>query len=99
MQLLGKLRLEIFVREHQQARAPIAAWQLEAEDASWESADEVLTRYVDAVVENDHLLFSLRRIYKLDVKAEFKQGVLVVERVWTAEAVKPAVRRNVRSKA
>lgn len=98
MLLLGKLRLEIFVRQHGAARVPISAWQLEAEEAAWAGPEEVQARYADALVESNRVLFSIRKLYKLDVKAEFKSGVLLVERVWT-EVSKPTPRKVARSKA
>lgn len=98
MLLLGKLRLEIFVRQHEEARVPLGAWQLEAEESAWSGPEDVQARYADAVVESNRILFSIRKLYKLDVKAEFKNGVLLVQRVWT-EVAKPAVQKTARSKA
>jgi mRNA interferase HigB len=98
MLLLGKLRLEIFVRQHEEARVPLAAWQLEAEESAWTGPEEVQARYAAAVVESNRILFSIKKLYKLDVKAEFKNGVLLVQRVWT-EVTKPAAQKTARSKA
>ena len=103
MLLLGKLRLEIFVDQHEDSRIPLSAWQLEAEEAAWMGPEQVQEHYVDAVVSNDRLQFCFKSIYKLDVKARFKEGVLFVEKVWTtkiskasrsAAIVKSAARRR-----
>lgn len=99
MRLLGKLRLEIFVQQYEDARTPLAAWQLEAEEATWSGPEDVQARYRDAVVELGRALFSVKKIYKLDVRIEFKDGVLVVERVWTTEVSKPTPHKTTRSKA
>ncbi|WP_298926085.1 type II toxin-antitoxin system HigB family toxin [uncultured Ramlibacter sp.] len=99
MLLLGTLRLENFVQQHAAARIPMAAWQLEAEEANWKSADDVLERYADAEAEEGRLRFSIKGIYKLDVKAGFKEGILLVERVWTESVRKPLARKIARSKA
>lgn len=103
MLLLGKIRLEAFVNQHADARVPFTAWQLEAEAAEWACPEEVKARYADAVVQSDRVLFSVKEIYKLDVKAKFKEGVLFVERVWTTKVSRASrsTTRNatVRSKA
>ncbi len=98
MRLLGILRLEIFVQKHERARAPIGVWRLEAQDATWAGPEELQSRYLDAVVEPGRAIFSISKIYKLDVKTEFKAGVLVVERVWTTK-VEPIAQKTARSKA
>lgn len=99
MLLLGTLRLEIFVRQHEAARVPMAAWQLEAEEANWKSADDVLERYTDAEAHESRLRFSIKGIYKLDAKAGFEEGILLVERVWAESVRKPLARKIARSKA
>lgn len=99
MLLLGKMRLEIFVRQNEAARVPMSAWQLEAEEANWKCADDVLERYVDAEAVDNRLRFSIKGIYKLDVKAGFKEGILLVERVWPESVRKPLARKIARSKA
>lgn len=85
MILLGKLRLEIFVTQHVDSRVPFTAWQLEAETSDWTDPEDVKARYADAEVQSDRVLFSFKGIYKLDVKAKFKEGILFVERVWTTK--------------
>ena len=82
MRLFGTSRLENFAREHECSRVPLGAWQLEAEEAQWTSPDDVQARYVDAIVQPDRVVFNLKCLCKIDVKACFKQGILLVERVW-----------------
>lgn len=90
MRLFGTSRLESFVREHEDSRAPLSAWQLEAEEAQWTGPDDVRARYANAIVHPDRVVFDIKSLYKIDVKARFKQGILLVERVWTTTASKQA---------
>jgi|LakMenEpi03Aug12_release.lakeMendotaPanAssembly.Ray.scaffolds.fasta_scaffold1731966_2 mRNA-degrading endonuclease HigB of HigAB toxin-antitoxin module len=82
MQLFGTSRLGNFVQEHEDSRIPISAWQLEVEDARWIGPDEVQARYLDAIVHSDRVIFSIKNLYKIDVKARFKQGILLIENIW-----------------
>ncbi len=92
MILLGTLRLEKFVIQHADSRVPLTAWQLEAEASDWGGPEEVKALYADAEVQSDRVLFSFKDMYKLDVKAKFKEGILFVERVWTTK--KSKINRN-----
>ena len=94
MQLFGTSRLGKFVQEHEGSRIPLNAWQLEVEDAKWTGPDEVQARYLDAIVHPDRVIFSIKNLYKIDVKARFKQGILLIEKIWT-----PMVSKPVRSSA
>lgn len=87
MQLFGKRRIETFVRDNADSRIPLAAWQLEAEEAQWATPEEVQQRYLDALVQPDRVVFNFQNMYKIDVKAKFKQGILMVERVWSTAVV------------
>lgn len=90
MRLFGTSRLENFVREHECSRVPLSAWRLEAEEAHWTSPDDVQARYVDAIVQPDRVVFNLKSLYNIDVKASFKQGILLIERVWVTSKSKHA---------
>jgi mRNA-degrading endonuclease HigB of HigAB toxin-antitoxin module len=90
MQLLGTSRLENFMQEREDSRAPFDAWRLEVEEAQWAGPDDVQARYADAFVQPDRVVFSFKNLYKIDVKARFKHGVLLIEKVWMATTSKPA---------
>lgn len=94
MQLFGTSRLGNFVQEYEDSRIPLSAWQLEVEDAQWTGPDDVQARYLDAIVHPDRVIFSIKNLYKIDVKARFKQGILLIEKIWT-----PMVSKPVRSSA
>lgn len=103
MQIFGKSRLERFAQEHEDSRVPLGAWQLEAEEAQWSCPEEVQARYANAIVQPDRVIFDIKSLYKIHVKAKFNQGVLLIDKVWAIATPKPAgrVSRNVaiRSKA
>lgn len=98
MQLFGVSRLETFVQKHEDSRIPLSAWQLEVEEAQWAGPEEVQARYVDVIVQPDRVVFSVKNLYKIDVKAKFKQGILLIEKIWTPMVTKP-VRSSAKSVA
>lgn len=89
MRLFGTSRLGDFVQDNEDSRIPLGAWQLEVEEAQWTGPDDVQARYVDAIVHPDRVVFSIRNLYKIDVKARFKQGILLIEKIWTPIVSKP----------
>jgi mRNA-degrading endonuclease HigB of HigAB toxin-antitoxin module len=103
MQIFGKSRLESFAQEHEDSRAPLVAWQLEAEEGQWSCPEEVQARYANAVVQPDRIIFDIKSLYKIHVKAKFNQGVLLIDKVWAIATPKPVGRVSrtaaIRSKA
>ena len=103
MQIFGKSRLERFAQEHEDSRVPLGAWQLEAEEAQWSCPEEVQARYANAIVQPDRVIFDIKSLYKIHVKAKFNQGVLLIDKVWAIATPKPAGRASrsvaIRSKA
>lgn len=96
MRLLGTFRLEKFAKVHQASRGSLAAWRLEAEEATWASPDVVRARYLSAVVEPSRIVFNIKDLYKIDVTTRFERGVLLVENVW-AVTLAPSLRRSANS--
>jgi len=88
MLLLGKPRLALFVREHADSRIPLDAWRLDAEEAEWAVPGDVQRRYIDSLVQPDRVIFSIESTYKIDVKTKYKQGILLIERVWSTAVSK-----------
>lgn len=98
MRLFGTSRLQLFMQQHEDSRAPLSAWQLEAEEAQWTDPEDVRIRYANAIVHPDRVVFSIKNRYKIDVKAKFKQGILLIEKVWPSTVAKQ-VRSSVKSAA
>lgn len=96
MRLLGTFRLEKFAKVNQASRESLAAWQLEAEEATWAGPDDVCARYRTAVVEPTRIVFNIKDLYKIDVTTRFDRGVLLVENVWAA-TLAPSLRRSANS--
>ena len=82
MHLYNLIALHSFALEHADSRVPLAAWQLEAEEAEWAGPKQVRERYTNAVVSPNRIVFSLAGVCKLDVKAKFEKGILLIEKVW-----------------
>ena len=96
MRLFGTIKLANFVQVHASSRGPLAAWQLEAEEASWSDPQDVKARYLDAVVEPRRVVFNIKDLYKIDVTTRYERGVLLVENVW-AVTLAPKLRRSANS--
>jgi len=88
MLLLGISKIENFVKEHGDARTSLGAWRQEVEEAQWSSPDDVQARYVSAEVAQDRVVFSIKNMCKISVKAKFKHGILLIESVWPLSVAK-----------
>lgn len=98
MRLYGTSKLAKFAEAHPSSRGPLAAWQLEVEEATWSGPDAVRASYLTAVVEPMRVVFNIKDLYKIDVTTRFERGVLLVENVW-AVTLAPASRRSANNAA
>src|SRR5689334_13170270 len=85
MILVGKGILTEFALRHASARDAIAAWTLEAENASWRSTVDVRARFPSvSLVGKDRLVFNLKgNHFRLDVQINYSAQVVLVRRIGT----------------
>lgn len=85
MKVLGREVLENFARKHSDVRSQIDAWIEEAEDAEWQTPNDVKKRYVSvSFLANNRIIFNLKgNKYRLDVKISFKNQIILVVRIGT----------------
>ena len=58
MKLLGKKLLQDFKQDHPDAQSQIESWELEVEDAQWETPHDLKSRYPKAsLIGNQQVVF------------------------------------------
>ncbi|MGI8835127.1 MAG: type II toxin-antitoxin system HigB family toxin [Pyrinomonadaceae bacterium] len=87
MKVVGRESLEKFARKHADVRGQIDAWICEAEDADWQTPDDIKKRYASAsFLANNRVIFNLKgNKYRLDIKVGFKNQVVLIMRIGTHE--------------
>ncbi len=87
MKVVGRESLEKFARRHADVRGQIDAWVCDAEEAEWETPDDIKRRYASAsFLANNRVIFNLKgNKYRLDIKVSFKNQVILVMRIGTHE--------------
>ncbi|MDQ2076877.1 type II toxin-antitoxin system HigB family toxin [Marinimicrobium sp. ABcell2] len=85
MRVLGRDKLDAFIRKHANSKSALGSWLAEAEEATWETPDQVRDRYPRAsILPNNKVVFRLKgNDYRLVVTARYQRGILKVEWVGT----------------
>ncbi len=85
MIVLGKKTLEDFKKGHADVRTQIDAWVCEAEDAEWQSPNDIKARYTSAsFLADNRVVFNLKgNSYRLDVKVAYKTKTVLIKRIGT----------------
>ncbi len=85
MKVVGREHLEKFARKHADVRGQIDAWICEAEEAEWQTPDDIKRRYASAsFLAGNRVIFNLKgNNYRLDIKISFKNQVILVMRIGT----------------
>ena len=80
MKLLGKQRLDKFVRKHTDARNWIDCWIAEVEAADWQSPQEVKNRYASAsILPENVIIFNVKgNHYRLETRVTFQSKIVIV---------------------
>jgi mRNA interferase HigB len=85
MKVLGRDKLNAFIKKHANSKGALESWLSEADAANWETPDQVKARYHRAsILPDNRIVFRIKgNDYRLMVKARYQQGVLRVEWVGT----------------
>ncbi len=85
MIVVGKEILEEFKRVHADARPQLDAWLAEAEDADWETPNDIKQRFSSAsFLANSRVIFNIKgNTYRLDVKIAYQMKVVLIKRIGT----------------
>lgn len=85
MRLVGRPKLETFLKEHTAARHWIQAWVAEVEEAAWNSPQDIKDRYSSASFLKDNtVVFNVKgNQYRLICIVAYKTQVVVVDWIGT----------------
>lgn len=85
MKVVGREILEEFKKKHADARGQIDAWLAEAEEAAWESPNDIKARYSSvSFVGDNRVIFNIKgNNYRLDIKVSFKPPIVLIKRIGT----------------
>ncbi|MFL0806446.1 MAG: type II toxin-antitoxin system HigB family toxin [Oceanobacter sp.] len=85
MKVLGRDLLSAFSRKHANAKKALDAWFHEAEAASWNTPQDIKSRYrsVDFLADN-RVIFNIKgNHYRLVVKVRYQNGLVRIEWIGT----------------
>ena len=85
MKVLGRDKLLKFSQKHANAKKALDAWFDEAEDAEWNTPQDIKNRYRSAdFLADNRVIFNIKgNHYRLVVKVRYQNGIAVVEWVGT----------------
>lgn len=85
MKLLGIKILHDFQEQYAEARAQIAAWQAEVENAQWQTPKDIKDRYKKAsFLPDNHIVFNFCwNKYRLLVQVAYKTGIVLAKKIGT----------------
>jgi len=85
MRLVGKPKLEDFVRRHGDVRSAVDAWQTEVEAAGWKGPADVKARYPSAsFLSENRVIFNIKgNRYRLETKISYEVEVVLVKWIGT----------------
>ncbi len=85
MRVLGKDKLDKFSKKHANSKSALDAWVDEAENANWQTPQDIKNRYRSAdFLDKNQIIFNIKgNHYRLVVKVRYQNGIAVVEWVGT----------------
>ena len=85
MKLLYKKLLHDFKEKHADARSQIESWEVEVEEAQWNTPNDLKKRYPKAsLVKNQRVIFDIcRNKYRLLVQVSYKNGIVLIQKIGT----------------
>ncbi len=85
MKVIGIRILERFCSRHADVRSPVNAWRCEAEEANWQTSQDIKERYSTAsFLSSNQVVFNLKgNDYRLLVKVYYKQQIVLIKGIWT----------------
>ncbi len=85
MTLIGREKLQIFIRKHPDARSWVNAWIVDVEHAKWRGPQDIKERYASASFLADNIVFFNVKgnSYRLQVQIAYATGKVVVKWIGT----------------
>lgn len=85
LKITGTKRLSDFALRHPISRGNVTAWLKEAEEASWQTPQEIKDRYKTAsFLDGNKIFFNINgNHYRLLVKIDYARQILMIEWIGT----------------
>jgi mRNA interferase HigB len=85
MRVVSRSTLITFWEKHRDSEQPLKEWFSEAENASWNSPDEIKQRYASAdPLPGNRMVFNIKgNTYRLVVKIHYNTGVIYIRFIGT----------------
>lgn len=85
MTLLGRNKLDSFIRKHSDTRRWIENWVSDVENAQWKTPQDIKKRYTTvSFLPNNIVIFNVKgNRYRLEVQAAFNTGHIIVKWIGT----------------
>ncbi len=81
MILIGREKLQQFIRKHSNARSWVQAWLAEVEKFKWQGPQDIKKRYANASFLSDNVvIFDVKGSnYRLEVQVAYNTGKVIVK--------------------
>ena len=85
MTIAGRQLIEKFIRKHANSKASLSAWLEEAEEAEWETPQDIKDRYRSAdFLSGNRVIFDIGgNNYRLMVLVRYRNGMLLIQKIGT----------------
>ena len=85
MTIAGRQLIEKFIRKHANSKASLSAWLDEAEEAEWETPQDIKDRYRSAdFLSGNLVIFDIGgNNYRLMVLVRYRNGMLLIQKIGT----------------
>lgn len=85
MTIAGRQLIEKFIRKHANSKASLSAWLEEAEDAAWETPQDIKDRYRSAdFLSGNRVIFDIGgNNYRLMVLVRYQNRILLIQKIGT----------------
>lgn len=85
MTLVGREKLDVFMRKHTDTQSWIENWVVDVESSNWQNTQDIKKRYATASFLADNIVFFNVKgnSYRLQVQVAFKTGKVIVKWIGT----------------
>ena len=85
MRVVGRDKLDAFMKKHAQSKGKLSAWLKEAENADWKTSQDIKDRHASASFLSDNqVIFNISgNKYRLVVAVRYRNGIAQVTHVGT----------------
>ena len=85
MEVIGKPKLEKFIKKHARSKSPLTTWLQDAEDGTWTNTSDIKNRYNSAdFLSNNRVVFNIGgNNFRLVVIVRYQNGIVMIDKIGT----------------